>query len=396
MIGPTRFTAVAAACLLLGACATTTGPRKDDPAAASPQAAPAVEPVAAETPPAAPETVAPESPPAPPPDLWQRLARGLQFARCEDDEAVTRRMRAYAESPGAFRMMMQRTLPGLEYVLAAVEGRGLPTEFALLPMVESEFRHVQPRKGVAGMWQLTPATAREHGVRIDRDYDGRLDLAASTDAALALLHALRDQFPQDWRLVDMAYNAGHYRVAMAVAERERHGLELRVDQLALPATTHAHAAKLQALACLVRDAASHEIELPDADPDATLVAVPAAPGLDFELAARLSGIDMGRLQELNPAYLKRRVPRSGAYALVLPRPNAERLGVALARIPQSIQGTFAYTRVTDATEWQSLASRTHVPGDLLAALNGALPDQRIPAGTRLYLPAFAAAPARPR
>ena len=117
--------------------------------------------------------------------------------------------------------------------------------------------------------------------------------------------------------------------------------------------------------------------------------MPAAPGLDFELVARVSGIDVGRLAALNPAFLKLHVPRSGEHALILPRPNSERLALALAQIPPAIQATFGYTRLPGATEWQALASRTRVPRELLAALNGAAPDQRIPAGTRLYLPAAA-------
>jgi membrane-bound lytic murein transglycosylase D len=293
--------------------------------------------------------------------------------------------------------MMRRALPSLEYVLAEVERGGLPTEFALLPLVESGYQPGPSRKGgVAGIWQLMPATAREHGLRIDREYDGRLDLVASTATALSLLERLHDQFPQDWRFVDMAYNAGHYRIAMAMAVRERRGLEARPEQLEVSPTTHVHVAKLQALACLVRDAEAHALELPSVEPERSLVAVPASGGLDFELASRLARIDIGRLYELNPGYLRRRVPRSGTYALVLPQPDAQRLVDALARIPAAVQSTFGYARVPGATEWQTLASRTQVPRELLAALNGAAPDQRIPAGTRLYLPAAAAPPEQPR
>jgi membrane-bound lytic murein transglycosylase D len=315
--------ALASACLLLGACATVPGARHSGPATEAPSQQPAPgeqTPATAATPPAeVAAPAAPPEPPLPPPDIWQRLARGLGFARC-DDAAVARLIQAYATNPEAFRLMMGRALPGLEYVLAEVERRGLPTEFALLPLVESGYRPGPSRKGgVAGIWQLMPATAREHGLRMDREYDGRLDLAASTDAALSLVAALHDQFPQDWRLVDMAYNAGHYRIAMAMAVRERRGLEVRAEQLDVSPTTHAHVAKVQALACLVRDAPQHELELPAVDPEATLVAVPASGGLDFELASRLSRIDIGRLYELNPGYLRRRVPRAGAHVLVLPQ-----------------------------------------------------------------------------
>ena len=78
----------------------------------------------------------------------------------------------------------------------------MPGEFAFLPWVESSYNMLPARgDGVAGMWQLMPFTARENGLRVDGDYDGRLDVTASSRTALGLLKQYKESFG-DWRLAN--------------------------------------------------------------------------------------------------------------------------------------------------------------------------------------------------
>jgi len=81
--------------------------------------------------------------------------------------------------------------------------------------------------GESGIWQLMPDTAREAGLHITADYDGRLDIHASTNAALDLLQRYDQEFG-DWRLADMAFNAGEYGIKDLVgdARTQRSAAEL--------------------------------------------------------------------------------------------------------------------------------------------------------------------------
>ena len=65
--------------------------------------------------------------------------------------------------------------------------------------------------GAAGLWQLMPETARNLGLRVNKNIDERLDPVASTKAAISYLKKLYTMFG-DWSLVLAAYNCGENKV----------------------------------------------------------------------------------------------------------------------------------------------------------------------------------------
>lgn len=332
-----------------------------------------------------------------PMDTWARIRAGLAFAHCEGDARRERWLSEYGTHAERLAYLLRRNRAAIDMVLEEFEHAGLPTEFVLLPIVESDYVPVPPRAGgVAGIWQLQPGTARELGLRIDREYDGRLDLIASTRTAARLIAVLRDRYPQDWRLVDMAYNAGHARVARAVAAFERRGEGIDLDRLALNPTTHHHVARLEALACAVREPERHGLALPDIDPAHALEPVTVDAGVDFELLARLSSLPLDRLRALNPAFLRARVPAREPHVLLFPTDAAARLRAGLDEIPPSTRARFAYGTLPRTADWAELERASGVPRTRLAALNGASASEPIAARRRLYLPdaALAATGAR--
>ena len=134
---------------------------------------------------------------------------------------------------------MEEILPLMAYVLEEVERKKLPGEFALLPIVESWYRPAAIGPGgPAGMWQMISSTARNHGIRIQSGYDGRLSPVESTDAALSYLQTLDGLFDGEWRAMAMAYNAGEYRIIRAF----RASGDRRVSgESQLPRGRHEHA-----------------------------------------------------------------------------------------------------------------------------------------------------------
>lgn len=323
--------------LLLAGC---TGPplRPPAPPAATPAPPPTAEtaqpaPVA---PVAAPPTPTPPPPAAAPPaapatdDPWQRLRDGSRFADCANPDATMDAARArLLRDPAALQRQLQRVLPELDYVLGELERHGLPTEFALLPLVESGFRPLPARGNrPAGIWQFMPSTAREHGLRIDARRDDRLGLAASTVAALRLLERLGASFDGDWALATMAFNAGEFRVkrALAAAPADARGPR----GLALGAINRNHLARLRSLACIVAAPGAAGIALPPLDPDDRLHAVPLVAGTTIARAARDTGIAPARLRALNAAPVEPRL-RAGE-PIVLPRRALAAHAAAQARL----------------------------------------------------------------
>jgi membrane-bound lytic murein transglycosylase D len=164
-------TALGGACLLLAACAS--GPTYNAAPAAGP------EPVAAPPPP--PPAVAPAPPPLASKVAANRFHRlGRAFARfampgCGHSPSVQHWAHMYAQAPNDFSSSLSEAMPYLLLVLEQIEKHRLPGEFAFLPYVESNYTAIASTGDrAAGIWQLMPDTAREAGLRIADDYEGRL------------------------------------------------------------------------------------------------------------------------------------------------------------------------------------------------------------------------------
>src|SRR5262245_3694369 len=105
--------------------------------------------------------IAPPSVPRPPPatpkiDLWQRIRAGFGMPDL-DTRLADQRTRWYAEQVDYFARMTQRSTRYLYFIVDEVERRGLPTELALLPFVESAFQpEAVSSAKAAGLWQFIP------------------------------------------------------------------------------------------------------------------------------------------------------------------------------------------------------------------------------------------------
>ena len=94
-----------------------------------------------------------------------------------------------------------------------MKDHGLPTELALLPLVESSFQNAKSRVGAVGVWQFTKGTGSLY-MKIGNKVDERLDPVRSSDAAA---HFLRDNYRElgAWPLAITGYNHGRGGVMQA-------------------------------------------------------------------------------------------------------------------------------------------------------------------------------------
>ena len=236
--------------------------------------------------------------------IYERFVGGLAQPACTD--ASPRWRKHYAHVPGQLAAGDSEVLPLFGYLVDALRSAHLPTEYALIPFVESGYRPgARSSSGPAGLWQFIAVTARNHKIPIRGGYDGRLSPVDATRAAVRYLKTLHGMFAGDWRLAVMAFNAGEYRVLGAL---RRHGqLPADADPEALDSLagiTRAYVRKLHALSCLMVEAGD------DADwrqaldrPVPRLVAVDLGDtGANLDAYARREGLDPARLRRLNPAH----------------------------------------------------------------------------------------------
>ena len=197
------------------------------------------------------------------------------------------------------------------YVVDSLHASSLPTEYALIPFVESRYRPgARSEGGPAGMWQLIRLTARTHDVPIRKGFDGRLSPVESTRAAVRYLKTLHGMFAGDWRLAAMAYNAGEYRVLGALKRAGQVARDARPSELpGLSGITHAYVRKLHALACVLQGAEGREAWLQALDrPVAVLKVVELPPGIDrVDAWAEQNGQDPDRVRRLNPVFIDGRI-----------------------------------------------------------------------------------------
>jgi membrane-bound lytic murein transglycosylase D len=85
----------------------------------------------------------------------------------------------------------------------------IPPDFIAIPLMESHYINGKKRNfaGPAGIWQITPSTAKMLGLVVNNKRDDRLNVALSTKAIARYFTILYNKF-HDWDLVLIAYNIG--------------------------------------------------------------------------------------------------------------------------------------------------------------------------------------------
>jgi membrane-bound lytic murein transglycosylase D len=242
--------------------------------------------------------------------IYQKFRDGLSDQACGPGVS-TRWSKHFAAAPKRLAAADENTLALFGYVVDALHASSLPTEYALIPFVESGYKPAaRSPLGPAGLWQMIKRTARDHHVPIRPGYDGRLSPVDSTRAAVRYLKTLHGMFAGDWRLAAMAYNAGEYRVLGALKRSGQVARDARPAELpGLSGITHAYVRKLQALACVLQQAEDREQWLQALDrPVPRLEAVAVAAGIDrVEDWAQAHGQDPARLRRLNPVFTGGRI-----------------------------------------------------------------------------------------
>lgn len=321
-----------------------------------------------------------------PESIWTRLSQRFAMPGCDYHSEVLRWAHIYTQSPQGFQTSLTQAMPFLLIVLDQLERRDLPGEFAMLPYIESTYTPVvSSGEKPGGMWQIVPDTARNFGIRITPDYDGRLDLYASTTAALDMLEQYQHEFG-DWRLANMAFNAGEFRVKQLVKGR---GIDLspnELRQINFHAETHEHLTKLLALACVISNPERFHVTLPQPQEADYLHMVDLDAPVDLRLAARLAHLSDAELRRLNPGYLLPHMPDAGPYRLLLPKTRVASFQQTLAELPKLQWRDWHPIRLQQTEPLALLADFHGISETTLATINTLSTGDSAYAGSELLVP----------
>jgi len=320
---------------------------------------------------------------ATPDSLWDRIRNGFAMTDLNNDLVLYYQQR-YQSRPDLLQRMVERSRPYLFYIVEELEARGMPTELALLPMVESAFDPMAySRAHASGLWQFIPATGRRFNLEQNWWQDERRDIIASTNAALDYLQAIYDMHG-DWHLALASYNWGENAVKRAVEKNEAHGLPTDYASLRMPNETRHYIPKLQALKNIFGNPALLALlnvpQVPNS-PYFTTLEMPQP--VDVRIAARLADMPLDEFRQLNPAH-NRPIIKADT-AVVLPTDKVDTFLHNLRNHRMPLSRWRAYT-VASPERVAQIASRVGASTAELIQANGLPGNVRLAAGSRLLVP----------
>lgn len=318
-------------------------------------------------------------------DLWQRIKSGYAMPELQSPITATHES-WYASRPEYVTRMVGRSQKYLYHIVEEVQKRGMPTEIALLPMVESAFNPTAMSTSKAsGIWQFIPSTGKHFGLKQNWWVDNRRDVTAATDAALNYLQKLHVMFGT-WDLALAAYNAGEGTVMRAIERNRKRGLPTDYQSLQLPPETRNYVPKLQAVKNIVSNPEQYGLNLQSIANQPYFIKVNAPKQIDVTLAAKLAGVSMEEFRSLNPEYNRPVLTSTeSTHQILLPMGADETFETNLAAYDKPLVSWQSYY-AKRGERIESIAKKFGVSPDELREVNGISHKGKFKSAHQLLVP----------
>ncbi len=318
-----------------------------------------------------------------PDDLWIRIRNGFAMMDLNDD-LVLYYQQWYLNRPDALRRMVERSRPYMHHIVEEIEARGMPTELALLPMVESSFNPMAySRAHASGLWQFIPATGKRFKLEQNWWQDQRRDIVASTGAALEYLQTIYDMHG-DWHLALASYNWGEGAVKRAIEKNMARGLATDYSSLTMPNETRHYVPKLQALKNIFGNPVLMlQLGLPSITNRPYFVQIEPRRLIDIKTAARLANMPLQEFMALNPSHNRPVIQEDTA--LVIPTDKIAIFQNNLENTTTPLSAWQAYT-LKPGEKLNKLAPRFGITMSDLLRVNGLSAKGKTAPGMTLLVP----------
>ena len=310
--------------------------------------------------------------------VWTRVRDGFKIPNMENS-VVDENLAKYSKRPDYLQRMANRSQKYLYHIIEEVTARGMPTEIALLPFVESAFvTNAKSRVKAAGLWQFMPATGKHYELDQTMWKDERYDVLQSTAAALTYLQRLHDEF-DDWPLAFAAYNWGEGNVRRAIKRNQSLGLPTDYMSLKMPAETRNYYPKLQAIKNIVQNPNDYGIKLPTIYNEPFFVQIFKDQDIDVKRAAKLAGMSHEEFSTLNPSFNRPVIVASHNHSMLMPTDKLDQFIENLVAYRTSGKPLSSWTtyRVQPEDTVAAIARKAHMTEAALREAN------QIPAGRRI-------------
>lgn len=318
--------------------------------------------------------------------LWKRMRQGFSMNHHVKNARVQAELAWFIKHPKYIDRVVSRAQPYLYHILAEIEARKLPTELALLPVVESAYDPFAYSPGKAsGLWQFIPATAKMFDMKIDWWTDERRDIRKSTDAALDYLTRLKRSFKGDWLLALASYNAGGRNIRAAVRKNRKNNKPTDFWSLKLFRETTSYVPRLLALSMIVAEPKKYGLKLQAVADEPYWTEVDTKGQLDLVRAAQLADISIKEIYLLNPSYNQWSTHPDGPHKLILPLGKAELFNTRLSNIDPGDRLRWILHQVKKGETLQQIAQRNGTRVESIRRINK-LKSDLIHVGKSLMIP----------
>lgn len=319
-------------------------------------------------------------------DLWARIRGGFKLSHELHRKRVMNELKWFVNHPEYVERVARRAEPHLHYIVEEIEKRGLPMEFALLPVVESAFDPFAYSHGrAAGLWQFIPSTARVYGLKIDWWYDGRRDVRTSTTAAIDYLEYLHNMFKGDWLLALASYNAGQGNVLSSIRASKLPRAEADFWSIKVLRETHTYVPRLLAISELIAHPERYHMKLPPIANEPQWAVAAIGSQLDLNRAAELAGMSAEALYLLNPGFNQWATHPEGPHELLVPLENYASFTAALKELPASERVAWVRHKIKNGESLGSIASKYRTTIETIRHANG-ISGNVIRAGHSILIP----------
>ena len=319
-------------------------------------------------------------------DLWCRIRQGYGIPNL-NNALVNSQLNWYSARTDYILRTTERASRYLYHVVEELEKRGMPTELALLPFIESAFNPQAISSAKAsGMWQFIPSTGKDFNLKQNMFQDERRGVLDSTDAALNYLQKLYDMFG-DWQLALAAYNWGEGSVQRAIKKQQAAGLPIDFNSMAylMPKETQNYVPKLQAVKNIISNPGMFNISLPKVENQPYFASVDKTRDIDVRVAAQLAELTVAEFKELNPQFNRPVITGSSDTKILLPADNVDIFKNNLSRWEGPLSSWATYT-VGKNERIESIARRIGAQPNVLKEVNQVPANMMVKAGSTLLIP----------
>ena len=311
-------------------------------------------------------------------DLWNRLRAGYRMNGGQPvyNQRIEGQKGWFTSRQDYLNRLTARASRYLYHTVREAERRNIPTELALLPVIESSYDPSGTSSAAAaGLWQFIPSTGRIYGLNQSSSYDGRRDVIESTRAAYDFLTALHNQFGS-WELALAAYNAGPGRVQKAIDANAARGLPTDYWSLRLPTETMNYVPRFLAVAEIVAKPEQYGVYLPAIANRQHFRSVPVNYGVSLAEVSQVTGVSYEELERLNTALTSARVDSSGPQRIIIPNDVSLNTDAKLSSLRGNGSSNVIATSNTNpnVSTTPSYNSKPYTTGTSLPSTGSALAD----------------------